>query len=231
MRLPGTWQRISSWAFGGRACKLESVTFPFFAPNLTLAPLSHPADKLKLASGTPGGSLDPTTDQLPEAGKKTLASIRVSYFLSSWRSYRFNLGLIEPKDKAWANSRKPLVGLWATVDSGDTFYTINIHLGSKIESDSIEGNVQPPRNKAVKNTPNRPKLLQYVHMSAFDPLQKSLNFSRFSDTILRSVVSNHLHRFPSSRSPRFLLSPSLAPVPSSHKRGLSLVSLIGGRLL
>ncbi|KAI5923753.1 endonuclease/exonuclease/phosphatase family protein [Camillea tinctor] len=64
---------------------------------------------------------------------------------------KYNPGLIDPLNEAWANSRKPLVAAWETVDgSNATLFTVNVHWGSKGGSSSLHGDARPPVNKGVE---------------------------------------------------------------------------------
>ncbi|KAK8077705.1 endonuclease/exonuclease/phosphatase family protein-like protein [Apiospora saccharicola] len=44
---------------------------------------------------------------------------------------KYNPGLIDPTNVAFSNSRKPLAAAWQTLDGNNTFYTVNVHWGSK----------------------------------------------------------------------------------------------------
>lgn len=60
----------------------------------------------------------------------------------------FNPGRIDPTNAVWDASRKPLVAHWET-PSGDDFFTINLHLVSKDDGSSTQGNARPPVNLPV----------------------------------------------------------------------------------
>lgn len=67
-----------------------------------------------------------------------------------WPTLSFNPGRIEPAAEAWANSRKPLVAQWKPVKgTGKTFFTVNVHFGSKGGSSSVHGDPRPPINNGV----------------------------------------------------------------------------------
>ncbi|KAK8038940.1 hypothetical protein PG993_007351 [Apiospora rasikravindrae] len=66
-------------------------------------------------------------------------------------SLKYNPGLIDPSNAAFANSRKPLAAAWQTLDGNDTFYTVNVHWGSKGGSSSIHGDARPPVNGGVED--------------------------------------------------------------------------------
>ncbi|KAI1506112.1 endonuclease/exonuclease/phosphatase family protein [Biscogniauxia marginata] len=64
---------------------------------------------------------------------------------------RYNPGLIDPLNEAWADSRKPLAAAWETVDgSGATLFTVNVHWTSKGGSSSLHGDARPPVNGGVE---------------------------------------------------------------------------------
>lgn len=57
---------------------------------------------------------------------------------------------ISPQDPAWTPSRKPLVAQWDVLDgTNSTFFTINVHFGSKGGSSSLHGDPRPPVNGGV----------------------------------------------------------------------------------
>ncbi|KAK8094250.1 DNase I-like protein [Apiospora hydei] len=64
---------------------------------------------------------------------------------------KYNPGLIDPTDAAFTNSRKPLAAAWHTLDGNNTFYTVNVHWGSKGGSSSIHGDARPPVNGGVED--------------------------------------------------------------------------------
>jgi predicted extracellular nuclease len=61
----------------------------------------------------------------------------------------FNPGRIAPSNEAWTASRKPLVAHWDVLAENSTFFTVNVHFGSKGGSSSIEGDARPPVNGGV----------------------------------------------------------------------------------
>lgn len=89
---------------------------------------------IRLSKGTPGGSLD-ANEVLPGP------------------TLKFNPGRIDPTNPAWTASRKPLVAQWEMIgDYGrgeHTFFTVNVHFGSKGGSSSIQGDARPPVNGGV----------------------------------------------------------------------------------
>lgn len=64
---------------------------------------------------------------------------------------KYNPGLIDPTNAAFANSRKPLAASWQTLDGNNTFHTVNVHWGSKGGSSSIHGDARPPMNGGVED--------------------------------------------------------------------------------
>ncbi|KAK8134216.1 hypothetical protein PG984_006228 [Apiospora sp. TS-2023a] len=64
---------------------------------------------------------------------------------------KYSPGLIDPTNAAFANSRKPLAAAWQTLDGNNTFYTVNVHWGSKGGSSSIHGDARPPVNGGVED--------------------------------------------------------------------------------
>ena len=74
----------------------------------------------------------------------------------------FNPGLIEPANAAWTASRKPLVAQWEVIGkkgkSAGTFFTVNVHFGSKGGSSSIMGDARPPVNGGLEKRLQQAKL-------------------------------------------------------------------------
>ncbi|KAM0716443.1 hypothetical protein Q7P37_007888 [Cladosporium fusiforme] len=62
---------------------------------------------------------------------------------------RYNPGRIDDGE-TFANSRKPLVAHWETVDGSGTFFTVNNHWTSKGGSTSLQGDPRPPVNNGVE---------------------------------------------------------------------------------
>ncbi|KAI4848861.1 DNase I-like protein [Aureobasidium sp. EXF-8845] len=102
--------------------------------------------------GAPGGNIrtaylyNPKILQLrkPNPGSST----QVNEVLSG-PELKYNPGLIDPTNSAWTASRKPLVAAFETLDGKNSFFTINVHFGSKGGSSSIEGDARPPVNGGV----------------------------------------------------------------------------------
>ncbi|EAT79147.2 hypothetical protein SNOG_13263 [Parastagonospora nodorum SN15] len=70
---------------------------------------------------------------------------------------KYNPGRIDPANEAWTASRKPLVAQWEVISSKssnrkeDTFFTVNVHFGSKGGSSSLHGDARPPVNGGVQD--------------------------------------------------------------------------------
>ncbi|KAG5341630.1 hypothetical protein C0989_008609 [Termitomyces sp. Mn162] len=97
--------------------------------NIRQAYLYRP-EKLSLVPGAPAGTALDKVEVIVSNNKPTL---------------NFNPGRIDPTNAAWNNSRKPLVAQWQT-PSGQTLFTINVHLTSKGGSSSNWGDARPPVN-------------------------------------------------------------------------------------
>lgn len=64
---------------------------------------------------------------------------------------KFNPGRIDPANSVWDNSRKPLAAEWKPVKgTKKSFFTVNVHFGSKGGSSSIHGDARTPVNKGVE---------------------------------------------------------------------------------
>ena len=68
---------------------------------------------------------------------------------------KYNPGRIDPANEAWTASRKPLVAQWEVIQKGakksSTFFTVNVHFGSKGGSSSLHGDARPPVNGGVED--------------------------------------------------------------------------------
>ncbi|KAF1942222.1 endonuclease/exonuclease/phosphatase family protein-like protein [Clathrospora elynae] len=69
---------------------------------------------------------------------------------------KYNPGRIDPANEAWTASRKPLVAQWEVIgkkgaEKSDTFFTVNVHFGSKGGSSSLHGDARPPVNGGVED--------------------------------------------------------------------------------
>ncbi|KAI3582374.1 Endonuclease/exonuclease/phosphatase [Fusarium oxysporum f. sp. albedinis] len=66
-------------------------------------------------------------------------------------SLKYNPGRIDPANPAWDDSRKPLVAEWKPVKgTKKSFFTVNVHFGSKGGSTSLHGDARTPVNKGVE---------------------------------------------------------------------------------
>ena len=112
--------------------------------------------------GAPGGNIrssylyNPSVIQLKKANPGSASdSVKVqkgSGFLSG-PTLNFNPGRIDPSNSAWDDSRKPLVAHWEFKSVAcrlSDFFTVNVHLGSKGGSTTIQGDARPPINKGVE---------------------------------------------------------------------------------
>ena len=118
--------------------------------------------------GEPGGNIrvaylyNPSVTQLhnPNPGSST-----DSTDVLSGPELTYNPGLIDPSNPVWENSRKPLAAAWETVDGGNTFFTINVHLTSKGGSSGIEGDARPPVNGGVEKRTLQAEIISVSHLS------------------------------------------------------------------
>lgn len=99
--------------------------------NIRTAYLYQPS-LIRLYEPKPGGSLD------------------VNEVLDG-PTLRYNPGRIDPTNEAWNASRKPLAAQWEVigkkgVEKPNTFFTVNVHFGSKGGSSSLHGDARPPVN-------------------------------------------------------------------------------------
>lgn len=103
--------------------------------NIRVAYLYKPS-LIRLYKPNPGGSLDANE-------------------VLDGPTLKYNPGRIDPTNEAWTASRKPLVAQWEVINKKsnskkvDTFFTVNVHLGSKGGSSSIMGDARPPVNGGV----------------------------------------------------------------------------------
>ncbi|KAL3953330.1 hypothetical protein ACCO45_013273 [Purpureocillium lilacinum] len=99
--------------------------------NIRCAYLYRP-DVVELHEPRQGGSLD-ANEVLPGPALK------------------FNPGRIQPANAAFDDSRKPVAAAWRTVKgTHKTFFTVNVHFGSKGGSTTLHGDARPPVNKGVE---------------------------------------------------------------------------------
>ncbi|KAJ4364616.1 hypothetical protein N0V83_009212 [Neocucurbitaria cava] len=103
--------------------------------NIRVAYLYKPS-LIRLYKPNPGGSLDANE-------------------VLDGPTLKYNPGRIDPTNEAWTASRKPLVAQWEVINKKsdskkvDTFFTVNVHFGSKGGSSSIMGDARPPVNGGV----------------------------------------------------------------------------------
>jgi predicted extracellular nuclease len=120
--------------------------------------------------GAPGGNIrvaylyNPSILSLvnPNPGSPTTAAS-----VSSSRSgpqLNFNPVRITPSNPAWEESRKPLVAHWQFNSSpNSTFFTVNVHMTSKIGGSSLQGDPRPPINAGVDKRGNQnAQIAQFV---------------------------------------------------------------------
>lgn len=102
--------------------------------NIRVAYLYDPT-VVRLRKASPGGSRDANVVLEDENGRPTL---------------KYNPGLIDPANAAWAATRKPLVAEWQTVVDNHVFFTVNVHWSSKGGSSSLMGDLRPPINSPIE---------------------------------------------------------------------------------
>lgn len=74
-------------------------------------------------------------------------------------SLKYNPGRIDPANPAWDDSRKPLVAEWRPVKgTKKSFFTVNVHFGSKGGSTSVHGDARTPVNKGVEKRTEQSKI-------------------------------------------------------------------------
>ncbi|KAF2109940.1 Endonuclease/exonuclease/phosphatase [Lophiotrema nucula] len=108
--------------------------------------------------GQPGGNIrvaylyNPTLLRLykPNPGSSTDANE-----VLPGPTLKYNPGRIDPSNPAWTASRKPLVAQWEVLTppkkKTSTFFTVNVHFGSKGGSSSLHGDARPPVNGGVED--------------------------------------------------------------------------------
>jgi predicted extracellular nuclease len=105
--------------------------------NIRTAYLYKP-ELIRLYKPNPGGSLD--ANQVLDGP-----------------TLKYNPGRIDPTNEAWTASRKPLAAQWEVISSKssnmnlDTFFTVNVHFGSKGGGSSLHGDARPPVNGGVQD--------------------------------------------------------------------------------
>lgn len=139
--------------------------------------------------GEPGGNIrvaylyDPTIVQLhnPNPGTSTDANE-----VLSGPELKYNPGLIDPTNKAWEASRKPLVAAWETVDGKNTFFTINVHFTSKGGGSYLQGDERPPVNGGVEQRTAQAEVV------AVSPPPSKMTLTKPTNNTNKTVL-HHLH--------------------------------------
>ncbi|KAG9604047.1 DNase I-like protein, partial [Aureobasidium melanogenum] len=128
---------------------LTSAISSIGGPQYKFAEIDPVDDK---NGGAPGGNIRTAYLYNPE-----ILQLRKPNFGSSTEAnevlpgpeLKYNPGLINPQNTAWTASRKPLVAAFETLDGKNSFFTIDVHFGSKGGSSSIEGDARPPVHGGV----------------------------------------------------------------------------------
>lgn len=142
---------------------LTSAISSIGGPEYEFAEIDPVDDK---NGGAPGGNIrtaylyDPKILQLrkPNFGSSTEANE-----VLPGPELKYNPGLIDPQNPAWTASRKPLVAAFETLDGKNSFFTVNVHFGSKGGSSSIEGDARPPVNGGVDDRQEQMQLTAVSH--------------------------------------------------------------------
>ncbi|CAI6233309.1 unnamed protein product [Periconia digitata] len=124
-------------------------------PNYTFTDIAPTKNQ---DGGAPGGNIrtaylyDPSLIRLSKPNPGT--SVDASEVLPG-PTLKYNPGRIDPTNEAWTASRKPLVAQWELIGTNGTgqhtFFTVNVHFGSKGGSSSIQGDARPPANGGVED--------------------------------------------------------------------------------
>ncbi|KAH0035751.1 DNase I-like protein, partial [Aureobasidium melanogenum] len=128
---------------------LTSAISSIGGPQYEFAEIDPVDDK---NGGAPGGNIRTAYLYNPEVlqlRKPNFGSSTEANEVLPGPELKYNPGLIDPQNKAWTASRKPLVAAFETLDGKNSFFTINVHFGSKGGSSSIEGDARPPVNGGV----------------------------------------------------------------------------------
>lgn len=134
-------------------------------------------DLVRLHKPNPGGSLD-ATEVLPGP------------------SLRYNPGRIDPANPAWTASRKPLVAHWDVLGkkgaTEGSFFTVNVHFGSKGGSSSIQGDARPPVNGGVADRQAQAEITAaFVKVSNYSLLPSATTLTT-PQTILATSPTAHV---------------------------------------
>lgn len=102
--------------------------------------------------GQPGGNIRPAylyNSKFLSLNNANPGNAKSATKVLSGPALSLNPGLIDPSNSVWTSSRRPLVAQWKVKSSGSTFFTVNVHFGSKGGSSSIGGDARPPVNAGV----------------------------------------------------------------------------------
>ncbi|KAK6000059.1 hypothetical protein QM012_004047 [Aureobasidium pullulans] len=111
--------------------------------------------------GAPGGNIRTAylyNPDILQLRKPNLGSSTKANEVLPGPELKYNPGLIDPQNSAWTASRKPLVANFETLDGKNSFFTINVHFGSKGGSSSIEGDARPLVNGGVDDRQGQTQL-------------------------------------------------------------------------
>lgn len=161
--------------------------------------------------GAPGGNIRTAYLYNPEIlrlRKPNFGSSIAANEVLAGPELKYNPGLIDPTNAAWTASRKPLVAAFETLDGKSSFFTINVHFGSKGGSSSIEGDARPPVNGGVDDRQEQMQLTA-VSCSEFCSQGSIL-------TVYRNLLPKSLLKTSRRRSSSLVTSTSL-PL-SNHSR-------------
>ncbi|KAI0154204.1 DNase I-like protein [Xylariaceae sp. FL1272] len=110
--------------------------------------------------GAPGGNIRnaylyrPDVLQLKGGSEAIIGDSVTANQVVAGPALKYNPGLIDPTNEAWADSRKPLAAAWELVGNGSkkgqTLFTVNVHFTSKGGSTSLHGDARPPINGGVE---------------------------------------------------------------------------------
>jgi predicted extracellular nuclease len=156
--------------------------------NIRTAYLYKPS-LIRLYKPNPGGSLDANV-------------------VLDGPALKYNPGRIDPANEAWTASRKPLAAQWEVISTKssnkkvDTFFTVNVHFGSKGGSSSIHGDARPPVNGGVQ-----------------DRIDQSVLTANFVKVRFRPQLYAVKRRLPGAEGSR--VTNVVQRTPHSHERGFN----------
>jgi predicted extracellular nuclease len=142
---------------------LTSAISSISGPRYEFAEIDPVDDK---NGGAPGGNIRTAYLYNPEVlqlRKPNFGSSTEANEVLPGPELKYNPGLIDPQNTAWTASRKPLVAAFETLDGKNSFFTINVHFGSKGGSSSIEGDARPPVNGGVDDRQEQMQLTAVSH--------------------------------------------------------------------